>query len=65
MKINNELWKPSEEQIRNANLTKFMNYINKNLKLNINTYDLLYNWSIENRADFWLALWNFSDVFSS
>ncbi len=52
------LWEPSEEQIENANMTRFMNFVNQEYSLGISSYEELYKWSIENIPDFWAAMWS-------
>jgi len=56
------LWKPSRKRINQANLTKFIYFINERYALNINSYDELYDWSIQNIPDFWAAVWQFTQV---
>ena len=59
------LWKPTEEQIRNSNMYRFMNVINEKYGQNFSEYTPLYEWSVENIADFWAALWEFADIRAS
>ncbi|MFX1250782.1 MAG: acetoacetate--CoA ligase [Promethearchaeota archaeon] len=59
------LWKPSKEQIKQANITQFIDYVNKKYDLKMNSYQQLYNWSIESILDFWAAMWDFGEVISS
>lgn len=59
------LWKPSEERIRNTNMYRFMNFINKRHGKDFTEYAPLYQWSIQNIPDFWAALWEFVDVRAS
>ena len=59
------LWKPSKELIKQANMTRFINFVNKKYDLQINSYPQLYQWSIEKIPDFWAALWNFVDIKAS
>ncbi|MFX0060910.1 MAG: acetoacetate--CoA ligase [Candidatus Hermodarchaeota archaeon] len=59
------LWEPSKERIKQANITRFINYVNKTYDLKINSYQQLYNWSIESISDFWAAMWDFGEVRSS
>ncbi len=56
------LWKPSEERRKHANITKFIDLINKKYNLSINSYKQLYNWSIENISDFWACMWEFGEI---
>jgi acetoacetyl-CoA synthetase len=59
------LWTPSDERIRDANITRFMDVINKRHKLNLASYSDLYNWSVNNIPDFWLEVWDFADIKAS
>ena len=46
------LWKPSEEQIKNSNIYRFMNVVNKKHDQNFSEFAALYEWSIHNIAEF-------------
>lgn len=59
------LWCPSEEHKKNANMTHYMNFLREKHDLNFQTYDQLYNWSIQKRADFWSTLWDFFGIKAS
>ena len=59
------LWVPSEERRKQANVTKFINTVNKKHDLRISSYNELYEWSIENTPDFWAAMWEFGKIKAS
>jgi acetoacetyl-CoA synthetase len=59
------LWKPSEERIKQANMTRFIDFANKKYSLGISSYNQLYNWSVENIPDFWAAMWEFGGIIAS
>lgn len=59
------LWKPSEEIVRKANMTRFIEYVNRKFGLNLRDYRDLYQWSVENIPDFWSAVWDFCGVIYS
>lgn len=59
------LWAPSEEQVKNANVTAFITYVNDKHSLNIEGFPALYEWSVSNREDFWAAVWDFGKVLAS
>ncbi|MCS7280593.1 MAG: acetoacetate--CoA ligase [Desulfobacterota bacterium] len=59
------LWEPTEERKKNANITKFIEYVNRKYGKNFKTYDELYGWSIESVADFWGSVWEFCGVKAS
>ena len=59
------LWTPSEEWIENANVTRFIEKINKEYEANVNGGKQLYKWSVENIEDFWAAMWDFGGILAS
>ena len=59
------LWKPSEEKIKQTNMYRFMNVVNEKYHQDFKEYAPLYEWSIENIADFWETLWDFVDIIAS
>jgi acetoacetyl-CoA synthetase len=59
------LWEPTEEQIKQSNMYRFMTYINETYQQNFEEYGALYDWSVENIADFWAAFWDFADIIHS
>lgn len=63
--MDGKLWEPSDEQIVMANLTKFMTYLNEQYGSSFKTYDELWEWSVENRSDFWKEIWDFNGVINS
>ena len=59
------LWKPTQEKIKQSNMYRFMNFINESYNQNFKEYASLYDWSIENIADFWETMWEFADIIVS
>ena len=59
------LWKPSEERMKNSNMTKFIEFVNKRYNKNLTGYFDLYDWSVDNIADFWASVWDFVDIKAS
>jgi acetoacetyl-CoA synthetase len=59
------LWRPSEERIKQANVTRFIEYINKKQGKKIRNYFDLYQWSIDQIPDFWARMWEFADIRAS
>ena len=59
------LWSPSHGQIQQANMTRFMDLVNKKYSLKLESYWQLYKWSIERIPDFWATLWEFADLKAS
>jgi acetoacetyl-CoA synthetase len=59
------LWRPSEDRVREANLTSFLAFVNEKHGLNIKSYRELHRWSVEQVSDFWSAVWDFTGIISS
>ena len=60
-----KLWEPSEEWIKNANITRFIEFVNKEYGQSINGGKDLYKFSVEKIEDFWDAMWKFSGIIAS
>jgi acetoacetyl-CoA synthetase len=52
------LWQPSAERVAAANLTRFMGATGRKEQ----SYGALHRWSVEDRAAFWNAVWDFCGV---
>ncbi len=59
------LWEPSDEIVENANMTRFISFVNEKYGLKIDSYWQLYDWSVDKVADFWAAVWDFVDIKAS
>ncbi len=59
------LWVPSEERKQQANITRFIRFVNDRHGLSLGSYPELYAWSIENIPDFWAAMWDFAGIKAS
>ena len=49
---NNLLWNPTQKKIKNTSLFEFIQHVNKKHKKNINSFENLHKWSVENRNYF-------------
>lgn len=58
-----ELWRHPEP--RNTCMWGFKDVVNAKYGLNLETYDDLYRWSIENISPFWAETWSFCGVEAS
>src|SRR4030042_6114712 len=56
------LWAPTEERKKKANITSFMEFVNKRHKQHFRSYKELYNWSVDKIPDFWASVWAFVGV---
>jgi len=59
------LWSPSEEWIKKANASRFIDYVNGKQGQKLKTFADLYRWSIESSPDFWARMWEFAGIKSS
>ena len=64
-RMSKPIWIPSEEQIKAANLTRFINLVNERFGLKLNTYHDLQKWSVNNIPNFWALIWEFGEVRAS
>jgi acetoacetyl-CoA synthetase len=59
------LWSPSDEWIKKANVSRFIDYVNGKQGKKLKTHADLYQWSIESAPDFWARMWEFADIKAS
>ena len=57
-----ELWRPTPSQLADANLTRFISWVNSRRGTAIERYADLYTWSIEYPEAFWVELAHFADI---
>ncbi|MHA1131789.1 MAG: acetoacetate--CoA ligase [Candidatus Helarchaeota archaeon] len=60
-----KLWEPTEEWIKDSEVTKFIDFVNKKFKQSITGGKELYKWSVEKIPDFWEAMWEFGGIIAS
>jgi acetoacetyl-CoA synthetase len=63
--MRNPLWTPSKEWKDRANVTRFIDRVNRTYGLDISSYADLHKWSVEHIPDFWAAVWDFADIKAS
>ena len=59
------LWEPSEQRIRESNMYRFMQDVNRRHGTRHETYDSLYQWSVEHISEFWAEMWRFAGIRAS
>ncbi len=64
------LWQPSKEVIEKANITRYIDFVNKRYGLEIDPYAQrayfkLYEWSVANIPEFWESVWEFVSIKAS
>ncbi|NTJ65960.1 acetoacetate--CoA ligase [Agrobacterium rhizogenes] len=62
MKDNLPLWTPSDEFRRSTPMFAFMQDANRRYSQELNSFSDLHAWSINSRADFWTAVWDFCGI---
>lgn len=63
--MDNPLWTPSRERIENTNMYRFMQWVNDKYAQDFDSYAALYQWSIDQSADFWAAWWEYARIIAS
>ena len=56
------LWRPTQKQIDQSLMSEFMALVNDRYDQSFARYDELYQWSIDDKEDFWSTLWDFCGV---
>ncbi len=59
------LWVPSEAVKQQANLTRYMRWLEQQKGLHFTTREALWRWSVEHLEDFWASVWEFCEVKAS
>ena len=56
------LWQPTADDIANANITRYINWLNENRGTEFQTYADLWTWSVTEIEPFWSSLFDFFDL---
>ncbi|CAE6921345.1 COG0365 Acyl-coenzyme A synthetases AMP-(fatty) acid ligases [Vibrio sp. B1REV9] len=64
MHKDSKVWQPTESRIHQANITQFIDHINRQGHA-LKNYDDLHQWSIEQDEKFWQEVWLFCDLIGS
>ena len=56
------LWEPDAKTVRNARITRFMNWLAAERDLRFGGYDDLWQWSVTAPGDFWSVIWDYFGV---
>jgi len=59
------LWQPTEQRKKNANITRFMEFVNRRHNRSFRSYQELHDWSVNCLPDFWTCVWDFVGVRAS
>jgi acetoacetyl-CoA synthetase len=56
------LWSPTDALKKNANVAKYMEWLNKTRSLTFSDYHQLWKWSVEHEDEFWKSIWEYFDI---
>ncbi len=56
------LWQPQQEFINQSNLKDFERWLGRNKNLHFDSYDALWQWSVNEVETFWQSIWEYFDV---
>ena len=56
------MWSPSDERIKSSQMYNFIVFVNNNFNLSIQNFDELHDWSIQEKNNFWSAIWDYFKV---
>ncbi len=59
------LWEPTEAIRQQANITKYMHWLEDKKGLRFTTRDALWQWSVDHLEDFWASLWEYFAIKAS
>jgi len=59
------VWQPSEEQIAETNMARFMDHVRAEYDADIQSYSGLHRWSVEQAEKFWPSVWAFCGIKAS
>ena len=60
--MNAPLWIPTTTRVMEANITRFIAWVQKECAAEIQDYPSLYQWSIAQPEEFWAAVWRFCGI---
>ncbi len=59
------LWRPDPERMARANLTRFIEHVQRQDRPEVVDFPTLYHWSIDRPQEFWPAVWEFCGIVAS
>ena len=62
---NTIMWSSSDQRVKSSQMYKFMQNINQKYNIDLFNFSELHAWSIENKTQFWEAIWDFFDIIGS
>jgi acetoacetyl-CoA synthetase len=59
------LWKPSTETKQQANITRYLHWLEQTKGLHFQTREEVWQWSVTHLEDFWASIWDFFHIKAS
>lgn len=56
------MWQPTQESIESSNLKAFFAYIQSHRRIDIEDYESLEYWALNDKKAFWSSVWDFCGV---
>jgi acetoacetyl-CoA synthetase len=56
------LWEPSEKMKMQANITKYMQWLESEKRLHFDDPEKLWSWSVSSLEDFWASIWEYFQI---
>ncbi|HXL17284.1 MAG TPA: hypothetical protein VN961_07165, partial [Streptosporangiaceae bacterium] len=56
------LWQPDHQTVRDARITRFMNWLAADRGHQTGSYEQLWQWSVARPEQFWAAIWDYFEV---
>ncbi|HZW22941.1 acetoacetate--CoA ligase [Noviherbaspirillum sp.] len=63
--MNDPLWSPSPERIASSRITDYMRWLGSEKKVRVDSYEALWQWSVDELPAFWESIWQYFEVQSS
>src|SRR6476619_3529325 len=52
-------WEPTRDDVRNARITDFASWVEREYSVSVPDYHSLWRWSVEHLDDFWRSVWDY------
>ncbi|MFV0565833.1 MAG: acetoacetate--CoA ligase [Flavobacteriaceae bacterium] len=62
--IDKKLWEASDVFKKNSHLYRYKTWLAETHSLHFNTYDAIWQWSVNHISDFWESIWNYFNIIS-
>ena len=62
MNATQPLWSPDPAKTGDTRISAFIDCVNHQFNIQLDDYEALYRWSVENKESFWSTLWDFGGV---